>query len=121
VQVQNGCDHRCTFCIIPYGRGNSRSVPAGEVVEQIKRLSRPGFNEVVLTGVDLTSYGAPTCRARRAGRSWCAHPEAGAGPAALRLSSHRRIEADESCSLAIATRGAPDAASAPVACRRATT
>ncbi|MFT4621049.1 MAG: threonylcarbamoyladenosine tRNA methylthiotransferase MtaB [Dinoroseobacter sp.] len=58
VQVQNGCDHRCTFCIIPYGRGNSRSVPAGVVVDQIKRLVDKGFNEVVLTGVDLTSWGA---------------------------------------------------------------
>ncbi len=58
VQVQNGCDHRCTFCIIPYGRGNSRSVPAGVVVEQISRLVDRGFNEVVLTGVDLTSWGA---------------------------------------------------------------
>ncbi len=57
VQVQNGCDHRCTFCIIPYGRGNSRSVPAGVVVEQIKRLVAKGFNEVVLTGVDMTSWG----------------------------------------------------------------
>ncbi len=58
VQVQNGCDHRCTFCIIPYGRGNSRSVPAGVVVDQIKRLVDRGFNEVVLTGVDMTSWGA---------------------------------------------------------------
>ncbi|MEE3098710.1 MAG: tRNA (N(6)-L-threonylcarbamoyladenosine(37)-C(2))-methylthiotransferase MtaB, partial [Pseudomonadota bacterium] len=58
VQVQNGCDHRCTFCIIPYGRGNSRSVPAGVVVEQIRRLVAKGYNEVVLTGVDLTSWGA---------------------------------------------------------------
>ena len=58
VQVQNGCDHRCTFCIIPYGRGNSRSVPAGVVVEQIKRLVGAGYNEVVLTGGDLTSWGA---------------------------------------------------------------
>lgn len=58
VQIQNGCDHRCTFCIIPYGRGNSRSVPAGVVVEQINRLVDRGFNEVVLTGVDLTSWGA---------------------------------------------------------------
>ncbi|MBK0399070.1 tRNA (N(6)-L-threonylcarbamoyladenosine(37)-C(2))-methylthiotransferase MtaB [Limibaculum sp. M0105] len=57
VQVQNGCDHRCTFCIIPYGRGNSRSVPAGVVVEQIRRLVDRGFAEVVLTGVDLTSWG----------------------------------------------------------------
>lgn len=57
VQIQNGCDHRCTFCIIPYGRGPSRSVPPGAVVEQIKRLSGNGYKEVVLTGVDLTSYG----------------------------------------------------------------
>jgi threonylcarbamoyladenosine tRNA methylthiotransferase MtaB len=58
VQVQNGCDHRCTFCIIPFGRGNSRSVPAGVVIDQIKRLVDKGYNEVVLTGVDLTSWGA---------------------------------------------------------------
>jgi threonylcarbamoyladenosine tRNA methylthiotransferase MtaB len=57
VQVQNGCGHRCTFCIIPYGRGPSRSVPMGVVVEQIKRLVANGYNEVVLTGVDITSYG----------------------------------------------------------------
>ncbi|PPD14164.1 MAG: tRNA (N(6)-L-threonylcarbamoyladenosine(37)-C(2))-methylthiotransferase MtaB [Methylobacterium sp.] len=57
VQVQNGCDHRCTFCIIPYGRGNSRSVPMGEVVGQIERLVDAGYPEIVLTGVDLTSYG----------------------------------------------------------------
>ncbi|MCH8686072.1 tRNA (N(6)-L-threonylcarbamoyladenosine(37)-C(2))-methylthiotransferase MtaB [Sphingosinicellaceae bacterium A1X5R2] len=57
VEVQNGCDHRCTFCIIPYGRGNSRSVPAGLAVERIKRLVDKGYNEVVLTGVDITSYG----------------------------------------------------------------
>lgn len=57
VQVQNGCDHRCTFCIIPYGRGNSRSVPAGEVVAQIRRLVEAGVREVVLSGVDITSYG----------------------------------------------------------------
>jgi threonylcarbamoyladenosine tRNA methylthiotransferase MtaB len=58
VQVQNGCDHRCTFCIIPYGRGNSRSAAAGDVVEQIRRLAANGVPEVVLTGVDLTSWGA---------------------------------------------------------------
>jgi len=57
VEVQSGCDHRCTFCIIPYGRGNSRSVPAGLVVERIKALVDEGCNEVVLTGVDVTSYG----------------------------------------------------------------
>ena len=57
VQVQNGCDHRCTFCIIPYGRGPSRSVPMGAVISEIRRLVENGYNEVVLTGVDLTSYG----------------------------------------------------------------
>ena len=58
VQVQNGCDHRCTFCIIPYGRGNSRSVPMGAVVADVQRLAANGYGEVVLTGVDITSYGA---------------------------------------------------------------
>jgi threonylcarbamoyladenosine tRNA methylthiotransferase MtaB len=58
VQVQNGCDHRCTFCIIPFGRGNSRSVPMGAVVEQVRTLAERGHAEIVLTGVDLTSYGA---------------------------------------------------------------
>src|SRR6202045_1505049 len=57
VQVQNGCDHRCTFCIIPYGRGNSRSVPMGAVVSQVRALVERGHAEIVLTGVDLTSYG----------------------------------------------------------------
>ncbi len=58
VQVQNGCDHRCTFCIIPFGRGNSRSVPMGAVVDQVRTLAERGHAEIVLTGVDLTSYGA---------------------------------------------------------------
>lgn len=58
LQVQNGCDHRCTFCIIPYGRGNSRSVPLGALVEAAKALVANGYREIVLTGVDLTSYGA---------------------------------------------------------------
>jgi threonylcarbamoyladenosine tRNA methylthiotransferase MtaB len=58
IQVQNGCDHRCTFCIIPYGRGNSRSAAGGDVVEQVRRLADNGVPEVVLTGVDLTSWGA---------------------------------------------------------------
>ena len=76
VQVQNGCDHRCTFCIIPYGRGNSRSVPAGVVVDQIKRLVDRGYNEVVLTGVDLTSWGGRPARGAKAWRSGDAHPQA---------------------------------------------
>jgi len=58
VQIQNGCDHRCTFCIIPYGRGNSRSVPMGEIVTQVRRLAENGYREVVLTGVDITGYGS---------------------------------------------------------------
>ncbi len=58
VQIQNGCDHRCTFCIIPFGRGPSRSVPAGEVVAQVRRLVENGYAEIVLTGVDMTAYGA---------------------------------------------------------------
>ena len=58
IQVQNGCDHRCTFCIIPYGRGNSRSVPIGEIAQQVRKLVESGYNEIVMTGVDVTSYGA---------------------------------------------------------------
>ncbi len=58
IQVQNGCDHRCTFCVIPYGRGNSRSVPMGAVVDQARKLADGGYGEIVLTGVDATSYGA---------------------------------------------------------------
>lgn len=58
IQVQNGCDHRCTFCIIPYGRGNSRSVPIGEIVNQVRALVVAGYKEIVMTGVDVTSYGA---------------------------------------------------------------
>jgi len=58
IQVQNGCDHRCTFCMIPFGRGNSRSVPIGVIVEQVRTLVAGGYKEVVLTGVDVTAYGA---------------------------------------------------------------
>ena len=71
LQVQNGCDHRCTFCIIPYGRGNSRSVAMGAVVEEARRLTENGFAEIVLTGVDLTSYGADL-PGQPAWASWCA-------------------------------------------------
>jgi len=67
VQVQNGCDHRCTFCIIPYGRGNARSVPMGDVVGEARRLCAGGYREVVLTGVDLTSYGSNLPGAPRLG------------------------------------------------------
>jgi threonylcarbamoyladenosine tRNA methylthiotransferase MtaB len=68
VQVQNGCDHRCTFCIIPYGRGPSRSVPMGAVVAQVRRLFENGYREVVLTGVDITSYGGDLPGSPRLGR-----------------------------------------------------
>jgi len=57
IEIQQGCDHRCTFCIIPYGRGNNRSVPAGEIVDRIKKIVKNGYKEVVLTGVDITDYG----------------------------------------------------------------
>jgi threonylcarbamoyladenosine tRNA methylthiotransferase MtaB len=94
VQVQNGCDHRCTFCIIPYGRGNSRSVPMGEVVAQVRRLTERGYREVVLTGVDLTSYGANLPGAPRLGllvKQILKHvPEL----ERLRLSSIDSVEAD---------------------------
>ena len=102
VQIQNGCDHRCTFCIIPFGRGNSRSVPAGVVVEQIARLADAGHREVVLTGVDLTSWGADLPGAPRLGdlvrrilRLVPALPR-------LRLSSIDSIEADPALIAALA-------------------
>ena len=57
IEIQQGCNHRCTFCIIPFGRGNNRSVPAGEIVNKIKKIVSNGYNEVVLTGVDITDYG----------------------------------------------------------------
>src|SRR6201996_7613919 len=94
VQVQNGCDHRCTFCIIPYGRGNSRSVPMGAVVEQVRALTQRGHAEIVLTGVDLTSYGADLPAAPRLGqlvKNILRHvPELNR----LRISSIDSIEAD---------------------------
>ncbi|MGE0237842.1 MAG: tRNA (N(6)-L-threonylcarbamoyladenosine(37)-C(2))-methylthiotransferase MtaB [Parvibaculaceae bacterium] len=102
VQIQNGCDHRCTFCIIPYGRGNSRSVPAGEVVEQIRRLTNNGYSEIVLSGVDITSWGADLPGRPRLGnlvrRILKAVPEL----KRLRLSSIDSIEADEDLMRAIA-------------------
>ena len=95
VQVQNGCDHRCTFCIIPFGRGNSRSVPMGEVVEEVRRLAHNGYREVVLTGVDLTSYGADLPGAPRLGtlvRQILKHV---GGLERLRLSSLDCVEIDD--------------------------
>ncbi|MCU0826884.1 MAG: tRNA (N(6)-L-threonylcarbamoyladenosine(37)-C(2))-methylthiotransferase MtaB [Tabrizicola sp.] len=102
VQVQNGCDHRCTFCIIPFGRGNSRSVPAGVVVEQINRLVDRGFNEVVLTGVDLTSWGADLPGEPRLGDLVRRILKLTSVPR-LRISSIDSIEADPALIQAIAT------------------
>lgn len=103
VQVQNGCDHRCTFCIIPYGRGNSRSVPAGVVVEQIKRLVDKGFQEVVLTGVDLTSWGADLPAEPRLGDLVMRILKLVPDLPRLRISSIDSIEADAMLMQAIAT------------------
>ncbi len=103
VQVQNGCDHRCTFCIIPYGRGNSRSVPAGVVVDQIKRLVDKGFNEVVLTGVDLTSWGADLPATPRLGDLVMRILKLVPDLPRLRISSIDSIEVDENLMQAIAT------------------
>ena len=94
VQVQNGCDHRCTFCIIPFGRGNSRSIAPADVVEQVRRLVGSGYSEVVLTGVDLTSWGADLEGAPKLGA--LAHRILKSVPELkrLRLSSIDSIEAD---------------------------
>ncbi len=103
VQVQNGCDHRCTFCIIPYGRGNSRSVPMGAVVEQVRTLVEHGAREVVLTGVDITSYGKDLPGTPKLGalvKSILRHvPEL----PRLRISSIDSIEADDTLLDALAT------------------
>ncbi|MBC7675608.1 MAG: tRNA (N(6)-L-threonylcarbamoyladenosine(37)-C(2))-methylthiotransferase MtaB [Rhodoferax sp.] len=102
VQVQNGCDHRCTFCIIPFGRGNSRSVPAGVVVDQIKRLVDKGFLEVVLTGVDLTSWGADLPGGPKLGDLVMRILRLVPDLARLRISSIDSIEVDEALMGAIA-------------------
>ncbi|MFS4436859.1 tRNA (N(6)-L-threonylcarbamoyladenosine(37)-C(2))-methylthiotransferase MtaB [Paracoccaceae bacterium GXU_MW_L88] len=103
VQVQNGCDHRCTFCIIPYGRGNSRSVAAGVVVEQIKRLVDRGYQEVVLTGVDMTSWGADLPGQPQLGDLVMRILKLVPDLPRLRISSIDSIEADERLMEAIAT------------------
>jgi len=103
VQVQNGCDHRCTFCIIPYGRGNSRSVPAGVVLDQIKRLVDRGYNEVVLTGVDLTSWGADLPATPKLGDLVMRILKLVPDLPRLRISSIDSIEVDENLMQAIAT------------------
>lgn len=103
VQVQNGCDHRCTFCIIPYGRGHSRSVPMGAVVDQVRKLVENGYREVVLTGVDLTSYGPDLPGSPSLGQ--LVKTILGRVPDLwrLRLSSIDSIEADDALFDAIAT------------------
>ena len=102
VQVQNGCDHRCTFCIIPFGRGNSRSVPAGVVVEQVRRLVGRGYNEVVLTGVDLTSWGGDLPGTPRLGDLVLRLLRLVPDLPRLRLSSIDPVEADPALMEAIA-------------------
>jgi threonylcarbamoyladenosine tRNA methylthiotransferase MtaB len=95
VQVQNGCDHRCTFCIIPFGRGNSRSVPTTDAVEQVRRLVAQGHNEIVLSGVDLTSWGADLEGAPKLGRLLTRILNDVPELKRLRLSSIDSIEADD--------------------------
>ncbi|QKV19941.1 tRNA (N(6)-L-threonylcarbamoyladenosine(37)-C(2))-methylthiotransferase MtaB [Oricola thermophila] len=102
VQVQNGCDHRCTFCIIPYGRGNSRSVPMGAAVDQVRRLAANGYREVVLTGVDLTSYGPDLPGKPTLGRLVRTILREVPELDRLRLSSIDSIEADDDLTEAIA-------------------
>jgi threonylcarbamoyladenosine tRNA methylthiotransferase MtaB len=102
VQVQNGCDHRCTFCIIPFGRGNSRSVPAGAVVEEVRRLVGNGYREVVLTGVDLTSYGADLPGSPKLGALVRQILKGAPGLDRLRLSSLDCIEIDPALMAAFA-------------------
>ncbi len=95
VQVQNGCDHRCTFCIIPFGRGNSRSVPIVAAVEQVRRLVAQGHNEIVLSGVDLTSWGADLEGAPKLGRLLSRILQDVPALKRLRLSSIDSVEVDE--------------------------
>ena len=102
VQVQTGCDHRCTFCIIPYGRGNARSAPAGDVVDQVRRLVENGHQEVVLTGVDLTSWGDDLPGTPELGRLVKAILKQVPDLPRLRLSSIDAIEIDEDLFRAIA-------------------
>ena len=102
LEVQNGCDHRCTFCVIPYGRGNSRSVPMGAVVSEARRLTENGFAEIVLTGVDLTSYGADLPGRPCLGTLVEKLLLLVCGLKRLRLSSIDSIEADETLMRAIA-------------------
>ena len=102
VQIQNGCDHRCTFCIIPFGRGPSRSVPAGEVVAQVRRLVENGYAEVVLTGVDITAYGADLPGDMTLGKLVCKVLKLVPELPRLRLSSIDSVEVDPALLTAIA-------------------
>ena len=103
VQVQNGCDHRCTFCIIPFGRGNSRSVPMAAVVEDVRRLAANGYREIVLTGVDITSYGADLPGAPKLGTLVKQILKHAPKLKRLRLSSIDSVEADRDLLDALAT------------------
>jgi threonylcarbamoyladenosine tRNA methylthiotransferase MtaB len=102
VQIQNGCDHRCTFCIIPFGRGPSRSVPAGEVVAQVRRLAEKGYGEIVLTGVDITAYGKDLPGEMALGRLVRSVLKLVPELPRLRLSSIDSVEADAALLAAIA-------------------
>jgi threonylcarbamoyladenosine tRNA methylthiotransferase MtaB len=102
VQIQNGCDHRCTFCVIPFGRGPSRSVPAGEVVAQVRRLAEKGYAEIVLTGVDITAYGKDLPGAMTLGKLVRAVLKLVPELPRLRLSSIDSVEADADLLAAIA-------------------
>lgn len=102
VQIQNGCDHRCTFCIIPFGRGRSRSVPAGEVVAQVRRLVENGYAEIVLTGVDITAYGADLPGEMTLGKLTRSVLKLVPELPRLRLSSIDSVEADADLIAAIA-------------------
>ena len=102
VQIQNGCDHRCTFCIIPFGRGPSRSVPAGEVVAQVRRLVERGYAEIVLTGVDITAYGRDLPGAMTLGKLVQTVLKLVPELPRLRLSSINSVEADPALMAAIA-------------------
>jgi threonylcarbamoyladenosine tRNA methylthiotransferase MtaB len=99
VEVQNGCDHRCTFCIIPFGRGRSRSVPVEAVVEQARDLVERGAREIVLTGVDITSYGQDVAGGPRLGALAKAVLAGVPELPRLRLSSIDGVEADPDCSM----------------------
>jgi len=102
VQIQNGCDHRCTFCVIPFGRGPSRSVPAGEVVAQVRRLVEDGYAEIVLTGVDITAYGADLPGEMTLGKLVRTVLKLVPELPRLRLSSIDSVEADPALNAAIA-------------------